>query len=807
MLYRDVDTGGADVALDPAHPDTVYAVLWQARRAPWENGAFRGPGSGMFKSTDGGTTWQPIMNGLPTFANDELGRIVMTLAPSQPQRLFAMVDATRGGLYRSDDAGATWRLANADGRTVPGSQVADLAVDPRNPDVVYLAGAGAWKSVDGGRTFAAWAAGAAGDDYHRLWINPDHPDTMLLAGGQGAGVTLNGGRTWSSSLNQPTGQFTQVATDAAFPYRVCGAPPQRNAACVASRSGSGRITIRDWDAVGSDDAGSIAPDPLDSEILYYGGRLARYDRRTGQSQDVLPPLDRDFRVLRTAPLLFSPADPHTLFFAGSALWKTVNGGQTWAAISPDLARPTWEVPPSIGVYRDSEAAAPARRGVISTVAPSAIDQNLVWTGTDDGLIHLTRDAGRTWTDVTPSALVPWARVSGLAASHFDVNTAYAAVDASRLDDLHPYLYRTRDGGRSWTLAAAGLPDVPVNTVREDPQRRGLLFAGSERAVHVSFDDGDHWQSLRLNMPATPIRDLTIKDEDLVVATYGRGFWILDDITPLRQITADVARADVFLFRPPTAWRFRSDEDTGAAWPSGEPSSPNPPAGVTITYLLGPNVQGPVTLEIVETTTGTLIRRYSSDAADPHGAPPDAADSPSRPPVRLSTQPGLHRWVWDVRFTPPPFDQSRSRTGPLAGGTPTARPGIWVLPGTYQVRLSVGDRVYRQAVLVKMDPRVKTAVADLTAQFRLSKALDDAMRELHEARRALTGRQSGASGQDAIRLQAVATELDEAYAPIPALFATVQQADAKPTAAVEAAVTAALRHASDALTRYKDAGTG
>ena len=522
VLYKDPDTGGVDLVLDPADPDTVYAALWQARQAPWENGAFSGPGSGVFKSTDGGTTWQPIMTGLPTFADDGLGRVGLAVAPTNPKRLFATVEArTRGGLYRSDDAGARWSLVNADPRvTERGSDFAEVKVDPKNPDIVYTASVAAWKSTDGGRTFAGWRGAPGGDDYHRLWINPNDPNTMLLAGDQGAIVTVNGGATWSSWYNQPTAQFYHVSTDNAFPYRVCGGQQESGSACVSSRGDEGQITVRDWHPVAADEYGYIAPDPADPDIVY-GGRLTRYDRRTGQAQDVMPPRVGEFRVLRTAPLLFSPLEPRSMFFASNILWRTGNGGQTWTAISPDLARETWEIPANVGVYRASAQTVVTRRGVIYAVAISPVDLNTIWGGTDDGLIHRTRDSGRTWTDVTPAQLMPWAKVSILEASHFDVNTAYAAINTLRLDDLRPYIYRTRDGGRTWALVTQGLPSgATINTIKEDTQRRGLLFAGSERAVYVSFDDGDHWQPLRLNMPATSIRDLVIKDDDLV----GRDPW-------------------------------------------------------------------------------------------------------------------------------------------------------------------------------------------------------------------------------------------------------------------------------------------
>jgi photosystem II stability/assembly factor-like uncharacterized protein len=801
VLYKDENTGGVDLAFDPQDPAVVYAVLWEARQAPWENGAFSGPGSGLFKSIDGGTTWRAVGRGLPTFDADGLGRIGITVAPSNRERLFATVDAThRGGLYRSDDAGETFSLINADPRvTSRESDFAEVKVDPTNPDIVYTASIVAWKSTDGGRTFTAWRGAPGGDDYQRLWINPTNPEIILMAGDQGAVVTVNGGRTWSSWYNQPTAQFYHVSTDNAFPYRVCGGQQESGSACVASRGDDGQITMREWHPVGVEEYGYVAPDPNDPDIVY-GGKVTRFDRRTGQVQPVGPPRDGDYRVLRTAPLLFSPLDGRTLFFASNTLWKTANGGQTWTRISPDLSRETWEAPPTVGVYRGTPAAAAPRRGVIYTVGPSYVDANVIWAGTDDGLVHVTRDAGATWTNVTPAALVPWAKVSMIEASHFDANTAYAAINTLRLDDLRPHVYRTRDGGRMWTEIVRGLPDGGiVNTIREDPFRRGLLFAGTEQAVYFSFDDGDSWLPLGLNMPATSVRDLVIKDSDLVAGTHGRGFWILDDITPLRQITPDIARAQAFLFRPPIAWRFRSNKNTDTPLPPDEPTAPNPPDGVTFTYLLGPGVTGPVTLEILEVISGNVIRRYSSD--DPPEAPVEGRNIPDawiRPPAPLSATPGLHRFVWDVRYAPPKVDAFTYPIAAVPAGTPKVPRGMWVLPGTYQVRLTAGARSYRQAVQVRMDPRVKTSVADLTRQFERTQAVDAALAALADARAAVRARLASASAEDAASLGASLQALDAAYAPLPDLFEALQQADARPTAALDAAVTAALARVDAAL---------
>jgi photosystem II stability/assembly factor-like uncharacterized protein len=629
VLYRDEDTGGVDVVLDPKDAQTVYAVLWEERLAPWENGVFNGPGSGVHKSTDGGATWRPLTSGLPTFAADGLGRIGITVAPSDPRRLFATVESARkGGLYRSDDAGLTWTLVNADPRyTDRGSDFAEVKVHPKDPDTVFTASIVTWKSTDGGKTFTGFRGAPGGDDYHRLWINPLQPDVILIAGDQGAIVTANGGRSWSSWYNQPTAQLYHVSADNSFPYRVCGGQQESGSVCIESRGDDGQITFREWHPVGAEEYGYVAADPLDPDVVY-GGKISRYDRRTNEAQDISPKLLRggSYRVIRTQPVLFSPTDPHTLYFSSNQVWKTVDGGKSWTAISPDLTRKTWTAPPNVGKYRGTEEAKATQRGVVYTIAPSPLDGNRIWAGTDDGLIHLTTDGGATWTDVTPPDLRdrPWAKVSLMDASHFDAQTAYAAINTFRLDDLRPHIYRTRDGGKTWTEIVAGIPDGgTVNVVREDPVRRGLLFAGTELAVYVSFDDGDSWQSLRGNMPATSIRDLVVKDDDLVVGTHGRSFWILDDITPLRRIAPAALQDAAFLFPPQQAWRFRWNKNTDTPLPPDEPAGQNPPDGAIVHYFLKGAAAGPVTLEIVD-GAGTVVRRYRSD--DTPEPPVEAATS-------------------------------------------------------------------------------------------------------------------------------------------------------------------------------------
>jgi photosystem II stability/assembly factor-like uncharacterized protein len=741
VLYKDENTGASQVAFDPGNPQIIYAALWAGRQGPWENASWNGPLSGLFKSVDGGTTWRQLTSGLPTTAQG-LGRIGFTIAPSDQRRMYATVDApTLGGIYRSDDAGETWRRTNDEVRVWGrASDFAEVKVDPRNPDVMYSANTSTYRSVDGGKTFTAIKGAPGGDDYHRIWINPDNPEIMLFASDQGATITVNGGKTWSSWYNQPTAQFYHVITDNRIPYWVYGGQQESGSVGTTSRGDYGAITFREWNPVGVEEYGYVAPDPLDPNIIY-GGKISRFDQRSREVQNISPEAVRSgkYRFLRTAPIIFSTVDPHSLYFGSNVLFKTVNGGHSWDIISPDLTRQTYDAPSSYGMYTDGNLDRAKNRGVIYTIAPSFRNANTIWTGSDDGFIQLTRDGGKTWNNVTPGALTPWSKVSLMEASHFDDQSAYAAINRFKLDDLRPHIYRTHDGGVSWKEIVNGIPvDEVVNSVREDPVRPGLLFAGTERAVYFSLDDGQQWQPLRLNMPATSIRDLVIHDDDIVVGTHGRSFWILDDMTPIRQLSAKNAGSENFLFKPKPTYRFRRNKNTDTPLPPEEPAGKNPPDGAIINYRLGSDARTPVMLEIVD-GSGGVVRAFSS--ADSVEAIETDLNIPTywiRPPQRVATTAGTHRFVWDLHYPAPKVLGHDYPISGIYGDTPRYPLGPAVLPGDYTVRLTVGGRAYTQPLTVKMDPRAPITAAGLKLQHdigvRMNEAISRDFAALGEVRR-------------------------------------------------------------------------
>jgi photosystem II stability/assembly factor-like uncharacterized protein len=783
VLYRDEDTGAVDLAFDPHDPRTVYAVLWASRQGPWENGHFEGQGSGLFRSTDGGDTWTQLHGGLPT-PDDGLGRIGIGIAPSDSNRIYALVQARNGGLFRSDDAGATWRRVNSDRRVWGrGDDFACVRVDPRDKEKIYVANTSMYRSTDGGVTFEVFKGAPGGDDYHNIWINPLDPRVILLASDQGATISVNGGETWSSWYNQPTAQFYHVSTDNRFPYRVCGGQQESGSACVLSRGNDGQITFRDWHPVGAEEYGYVAPDPLHPGI-YFGGKATRYDETTGMTQDVGPdpPGNTHYRFVRTEPLLFSPTDPLTLYLAGNVLFKTTDGGHSWSVISPDLSREKWDIPPSVGVFRSLAAAHDQRRrGVIYTVAPSPLDGNLIWAGTDDGLIHITRDGGKSWTNVTPPALTAWSKVSLIEASPFDAGAAYAAINRIRLDDLRPHIYRTQDFGATWAEIVNGLPaNEPVNAIREDPRVRGLLFAATERGVYVSFRSGDRWQPLRFNLPATSVRDLVVHGDDLVAATHGRGFWILDDITPLRQAADAEAAAGAYLYQPAIAIRVRRDQNTDTPLPPEEPAARNPPDGAVIDFWLKDATRGPVTLEFLS-SSGALLRRFSStDGISP--TPAELAKQMNVPlfwariPRPLPGITGMHRFVWDLHMAPPESIEHDFPISAIPGNTPRQPEGPLVVPGRYTVRLTVIGVRYERPLTIQMDPRSKTPASALDAEFNLASRLSRLITADTAAWRAARSR------GEAKRVQQLAAWNKE----LAALLSIVDGADAEPTTQAVAA---------------------
>jgi photosystem II stability/assembly factor-like uncharacterized protein len=805
VLYVDRNTGAGQVEFDQTNPNVVYAALWNHREAPWENGNFSGPNSGLYKSTDGGATWQKLGGGLPD-SSSGLGRIEFAVSDSDPRRLYALVPARESrGVYRSDDAGATWRVVSTDARLD-----VDIQVHPKNPDVVFTAGTASYKSEDGGRTWTSFKGAPGGDDYQRIWIDPIHPDVMLFTADQGATITINGGRTWSSWYNQPTAQLYHVATDRQFPYWIYGGQQESGAIGIASRGNGGQISFRDWMGVGADEYAYIAPDPLNSDFVY-GGRVVRFNKKTGQTQNIAPEALRSgkYRMLRTMPLLFHPADPRTLLFATNVLWKTTTGGQQWEVISPDLSREKPEIPDSVGDFRTPDLDRMPRRGVIYAVAPSPKDVNVIWAGTDDGLVHVTRDGGKSWHDVTPPAMRAWDKVSQIDGGHADARTAYVSVNAIRRDDMKPHIYRTHDGGTRWTEIVAGLPaSGSVNVVREDPRQPHLLYAGTEHQVYFSIDDGDSWQSLRQNMPASSVRDLVIHDDDLVVGTHGRSIWVLDGITPLRELAAASGAANAFLFTPPQATRVRWNMFSDTPLPPEEPTGQNPPDGAVLDYYL-PAAAGEVTLEIRD-GQANVVRRYSS-SDEPERIDPSTLPYPTywmRPPQLLSKDRGHHRFIWDLRYAPPKGTRRDLSIAAIYRNTGSGPVGPFVPPGRYTVRLTGGGTAVERLIDIRMDPRVTVAAVDLRQQTDLSLACYRAygrLQELREAIDAAVAQQSARAEQwRALRGAGVPENPDILYDSITAtgtaqetvvglqqkllfVMSLLQAADARPTSQAAAAV--------------------
>ncbi|MBA4121741.1 MAG: glycoside hydrolase [Acidobacteria bacterium] len=825
VLGKDENVGGWDVVIDPTNTNIIYASLWESREGAWENARFDGTNGGVFKSIDGGKTWRQLTKGLPA----SITQASLAVAPSNPKRLFAAVrtpDDTK--FYRSSDAGETWTVVTTDSRPanrIASGDLGDLQFDPKNADVIYAASIVTWKSTDGGTTWTAFRGAPGGDDYQNIWINPNNSEIILMGSDQGAIITVNGGKSWSSWYNQPTAQLYHVSADNSFPYRLCSGQQESGSVCISSRGNYGEITFKDWTPVAAEEYGYVAADPLDPDIVY-GGKLSRYDRRTGQAQNILPKPFRgaDFRMIRTQPVIFSPVDNRTLYFSGNTLWKTRDGGQNWEQISQDLTRKTWEIPASTGKFKTLPSAQPTQRGVIYTVAPSFQDINRIWVGTDDGLIQLTTDGGKNWKDITPPNISAWQKISIVEAGHFDKDTAYAAVNTLRLDDNRPHIYRTHDSGKNWKEITKGIPDgQTVNVVREDTRRKGLLFAGTERAVYVSFDDGENWQSLRFNMPATSVRDLIVKDDDIAVGTHGRGFWILDNITPLRQLETN--NQESVLFKPQTALRVRWNMNTDTPLPPDEPSGENPPDGAMIDYYLDKNAPN-VTLEIKD-RKGSVVRSYSS--ADKFAPVKDTNNVPAywiRPPQVLSNKAGIHRFMWDLQYQPIPNVEPEYPIAAVYRNTAPNATAPWAMPGEYSIVLTVGGKSYTQPMTVKIDPRLKTSTADLTKQFELSKQLYDhrlTLQPITERVNLLGSELAKAkerAGQNAVagQIDALDKKLNEltgatnrrpgaplsldVLARLQTLFGVIQEVDAAPTPQVAAAVVEVNRESKSVIERWQ-----
>jgi photosystem II stability/assembly factor-like uncharacterized protein len=806
VLFKDADTGAIDLAQDPTDPNVIYAALYNARRTPWaQYPPNEGAGSGIYKSSDGGATWTALTgHGLP---DGPLGRIGLSVGRTATgSRVYAVIGAPKGsGMYRSEDAGASWRLAGSDGRiTSRNWYFARVTVDPSNADVLYVPNVSLLKSVDGGATWRPVRGGPGGDDYHELWIDPLDAKRMVMGSDQGTSVTVDGGATWSSWYNQPTAQFYHVAVDDRFPYRVYGAQQDIGAVAVDSRGDLGAITYRDWGTVGPGESGYVVPDPLDPNIVYTGntyGGLRRYEWATGQSQDIAPlPLStfgvpmplKQLRFTWTSPMVFDPFDKHVLYFGAQKLLATRDGGLHWTALSPDLtgvkAGAATDAPPTVA------SAAEQGWGVIYTIAPSRVKRGTIWVGTDDGLIQVTADGGKHWKNVTPAGLPPWSKVAMLEASPFDAATAYAAVDRHRLDDVSPYIYRTRDGGAHWTRIESGIAaNSYAQVVRADPVKRGLLYAGTELGAYVSFDDGDHWRSLQLNLPVASVRDLVVHDNDLVAATHGRSFWILDDVTILRQMSDSVMSRPVTLFAPARAVRIRRSVSDNTPVPPEEPHGFNPPAGAIIDYYLAKPATS-VIIEILD-ARGAIVRQYSSDGELPRPtAPPQIAPDWLEPrPQPPGAQAGHHRFVWDLRYPQPPAEMYAYTMQVMAGeGAETEPMGPLMLPGSYRVRVIAGSDTVTRGLVVANDPRVKATPAALRSQTALSLAiwnaqamqfaLESAAHTLRERLRTIPAATLDSGARAAITNLGAATDsIEHAMGDdLASLLSTVESADREPT---------------------------
>ncbi|MDE2235597.1 MAG: hypothetical protein KGK44_08635 [Gammaproteobacteria bacterium] len=723
VLFKNDNTGAISLAFG-GNDQTIFAALWQTRRPPWNvYPPSNGPGSGLYVSHDAGQHWVEIRG--HGFPDKGIGRIGIAVSASNPQIVYALVDASQGGLYKSEDGGVHWTRVSDDSRIWErGWYFGGVSVDPKNPETVYVCDTVIYKSTDGGKTFLPMKGDPTGDDYHTLWIDPDNSSHMIAGSDQGVIITLNDGKTWSSWYNQPIAQIYHVTTDNRFPYWVYGAQQDSGAVALPSRTfnngnGIGMMQFREITAGG--ESGYLAVDPRHPNLIYgtgYDGGVDRLNTDTGQTQSVNPTLAYPglYRRVWTMPLVFSPKDPSALYFGNQRIFRTTDGGQHWVAISPDLSNPDPGIPANLDAFTavDSAVKGP-RRGVVYSIAPSPRKADFIWAGTDDGLVWVTNDGGKRWVNATPQPLTPWSKVSMIEAGHFSTDTAYMAVDRHRLNDYKPYIYATHDNGKTWKLIVTGIPDGSfVNVVREDPVKPGLLYAGTEKGVYVSFDDGRHWQSLQLNLPVTSVRDIDVHDNDLVIATHGRGFWIMDDMTELRQLDTQLAQGSDGLFTPEPAYRVMPSGFTGTPLPSDEPHATNPPMGAYIDYYLAKPAYTPVTLDIYD-YLGNVVRHFSSATPEPKINLAKIHSTPKwiQQPTPLSAAEGVHRFVWDLRYAQP---KALQQDGRPAGG-------LWVVPGKYKVRLSVNGKSYDQTLMVLKDPRVNLTFIGFDRQLKFARQVE------------------------------------------------------------------------------------
>jgi len=733
VLYKDEKTGAGEITFDPNNAHILYAALYETNRTPYSLTS-GGPGSGLYKSSDGGSTWKHLEgNGLP---KGILGKIGLAVSGADSNRVYAQIEAEAGGLYRSDDGGEKWMKINDDHRF---SQRAwyftHVFADPKNVDTVYELNTGLFRSTDGGKSFAP--LGAPHGDHHGLWIDPTNPQHMINGNDGGATISLNGGKNWTRQDSQPTAEFYHVATDNRYPYYVYGAQQDNSTVAIASASEFGAIDRPDWYPVGGGESGFVIPYPPDPDIVYagsYDGLITRYNRQTWQEQDINPwpenPMGAGASGLKhrfqwTAPIALSPHDPNALYHGAEVLFTSNDGGMSWKAISPDLTRNDKSKQGSSGGPITQDNTSVEYYDTIFAIAESPLTQGEIWVGSDDGMVHLTRDGGKTWSDITPKDMPKWSMVSLIEPSPFDAASAYLAIDAHRLDDVKPYIYKTKDYGKTWTAITTGIPDGSyAHAVREDPKRKGLLYAGTESGVYISFDDGARWQSLQLDMPTTPVHDLTIKNDDLVIATHGRAFWILDDITPLRQFNAEVANEAAHLYAPRPAYR----PGTGGGFRPRGAAGQNPPSGAVLDYYLKakPGEKEEITLEILD-SNGKQVRKFSSleKKGEDTGGPAAEFPGAQRASEKLPAEAGLNRFEWDMRYEKPPAIAGAASWG----GRPT---GPSVVPGAYQVKMTAGGKTLTEPLEIKLDPRLKTSQEDLVKQFELMTKITASVSEAHNA---------------------------------------------------------------------------